>query len=160
MAPTSEPIKLLQVHSGVIFEPGEPEDHALGSSRGGFGTKINLLTDGNGLPLAVELKPGQAHEINSFENLLDSVRVIQPRGAPKKRPDALAGDKGFSAEWTRTYLASYDIEDVAQALANSLAMSAPVDYESVKAIKSPREIEGFITRTKILNELNQSASVV
>lgn len=49
---------------------------------------------------------------------------------------------------------------IAKALANSMAISAPVDYESVKAIKSPREIEGFITRTKILNELNQSASVV
>lgn len=49
---------------------------------------------------------------------------------------------------------------IARALANSMEISAPIDYESVKAIKSPREIEGFVIRTKILNELNQSSSVV
>jgi transposase len=112
MAQTSEHINLRPGHSGVIFEVGEPEDHALGRSRGGFGTKINLVVDGNGLPLAVELKAGQEHEINSLESLLDSVSVVQPRGAPKKRPDALAGDKGYSAAWIRNWLASYKIEDV------------------------------------------------
>ncbi len=49
---------------------------------------------------------------------------------------------------------------IAQALASSLEISTPIDYETVKTIKSPREIEGFVTRTKILNELNQSASVL
>src|SRR5258708_4019756 len=30
--------------------PGEPTDHALGRSRGGFGTKVHLVCDGSGLP--------------------------------------------------------------------------------------------------------------
>ena len=108
----SERTKRLPGLSGAFFEVGEPEDHALGRSRGGFGTKINLLVDGNGLPLAVSLKPGEAHEINSLESLLESVKITQPRGAPKRHPDALAGDKGYSAAWVRNYLASYGIEDV------------------------------------------------
>ena len=49
---------------------------------------------------------------------------------------------------------------IAQALANSLVTLAHIDYENVKTLKSPREIEGFIIRTKILNELSQSASGV
>jgi transposase len=35
--------------------PGEPVDHALGRSRGGVGTKVHLVTDGRGLPLALHL---------------------------------------------------------------------------------------------------------
>src|SRR5687768_8398374 len=32
---------------------GEPDDHALGRSKGGFSTKLHLLCDGKGTPLAV-----------------------------------------------------------------------------------------------------------
>lgn len=49
---------------------------------------------------------------------------------------------------------------IAQALANSLAPTVPIDYETVKRIKSPREIEAFVIRTRILNELNQSGSAL
>ena len=35
----------------------EPEDHALGRSQGGFGTKVHLVSDGHGIPLAVTLTP-------------------------------------------------------------------------------------------------------
>jgi transposase len=59
---------------------GEPADHALGRSRGGFTTKLHLVTDGTGLPLAVALSAGQAHESRYATPLLDSVRV--PRHAP------------------------------------------------------------------------------
>ncbi len=36
----------------------EPQDHALGRSRGGLSTKIPILCDGNGLPLSFHLTPG------------------------------------------------------------------------------------------------------
>src|SRR5437588_1352566 len=42
--------------------PGEPEDHALGRSQGGFGTKLHLICDGEGTPIAVAVGPGQEHE--------------------------------------------------------------------------------------------------
>jgi transposase len=41
---------------------GEPADHALWRSRGGCTTKLHLVTNGHGLPLAVALSVGQAHE--------------------------------------------------------------------------------------------------
>jgi hypothetical protein len=46
--------------------PGEPEDHALGRSQGGFGTKLTLVCDGEGTPLAVAVAPGQEHETQQF----------------------------------------------------------------------------------------------
>ena len=55
----------------------EPADHALEHSRGGWGTKIHLLTDGAGLPLVVKLSAGQAHESLYSEPVLDSIRITR-----------------------------------------------------------------------------------
>jgi transposase len=51
---------------------GEPSDHALGRSRGGYSTKFHLVCDGAGLPLAVELTPGQTHDSKAFEKVMNS----------------------------------------------------------------------------------------
>ena len=37
----------------------EPDDHALGRSRGGWGSKLHVVTDGKGLVLAVTVTAGQ-----------------------------------------------------------------------------------------------------
>lgn len=76
--------------------PSEPADHALGRSRGGFGSKIHLVCDGKGLPMAVTVTAGQRHESTQFEAVMDEVRVPRPVGRPRRRPRRLAGDKGFS----------------------------------------------------------------
>ena len=62
--------------------PLEPADHALGLSRGGFSTKIHLVTDSNGIPLAALLSPGQRHEVPVFPALMDSVSVPRAQGRP------------------------------------------------------------------------------
>jgi transposase len=92
--------------------PGEPVDHALGRSRGGFGTKVHLVTDGNGLPLAVEVTAGQAHESTTFEGVMNKVRIPNRRGRPRCRPVRLAGDKGYSYPRVRRWLARYGIKSV------------------------------------------------
>ena len=40
----------------------ELPDHSLGRSRGGWGSKLHLVTDGLGLPLAVHVTAGKCHE--------------------------------------------------------------------------------------------------
>ncbi len=75
---------------------GEPPDHALGRSRGGFSTKLSLVTDGRGLGLAVAVHAGQASDLRAVPELLDSVAIPGRRGAPRRYPDALAGDKAYS----------------------------------------------------------------
>src|SRR5437868_6155074 len=45
----------------------EPPDHALGRSRGGFGTKVHLLCDSHGFIVGIHLTAGQVHESTAFE---------------------------------------------------------------------------------------------
>jgi transposase len=86
---------------GKNDDPEEPADHALGCSRGGFSTKIHVLGDGHGHPLHFHLTPGQAHETTGLVPLLESVeeQVIEGEGEPIAWPVALAGDKGYRANW-------------------------------------------------------------
>jgi transposase len=96
----------------TIRYPYEPADHGLGRSRGGFGSKIHLVTDGSGLPLAVETTAGQCHESKYFESVLDRIAIAQPIGRPRKRPSSLAGDKGYSCRRIRIGLRSHRIKAV------------------------------------------------
>ena len=100
--------------------PDEPADHALGRSRGGFGSKFHLVTDGSGLPLAVEVSAGQAHESTYFEPVMNAVRIPQPLGCPRTRPGALAGDKGYSSRWIREWLRQHKIRAVIPRKRNEL----------------------------------------
>src|SRR6056297_3954888 len=82
-------------------DPEEPEDHELGRSRGGFSTKIHLLCDRHGNPLHFHLTPGQAHESTALEVLLQGAdeNLFDENGDAIAWPVALAGDKGYRAEW-------------------------------------------------------------
>ncbi|WP_066338634.1 IS5 family transposase [Azohydromonas lata] len=83
---------------------GEPADHALGRSRGGWGTKVHLVTDGAGLALVAALTPGQAGEAPQATALLERIRVCRPTGTVRQRPERLAGDKAYSHRHIRTWL--------------------------------------------------------
>jgi transposase len=87
--------------------PHEPADHALGRSRGGFGTKVHLVTDGAGLPLAAAISPGQAHESKYVEPVLNAVRIGR-----RQRPRAVAGDKGYSYPSVRAWLRAHHVHPI------------------------------------------------
>src|SRR5260370_4092610 len=60
----------------------EPPGHALGYSRGGFGTKVHLLVTDHGIVLGICVTPGQQHESTVFKPLLRRA-VLPPRpGGP------------------------------------------------------------------------------
>nr|WP_142147773.1 IS5 family transposase [Streptomyces sp. SLBN-31] len=83
----------------------EPDDHALGRSRGGLTTKIHLACDGRGRPLAILVTPGQRHDGICARPLLERIRV--PRtglGRPRCRPDHVIADKAYSSRGFRAYL--------------------------------------------------------
>lgn len=67
---------------------------------------MHLACDGKARPLAVVLTPGQRHDSTQLEPVLDAIRVPRPggRGRPRKRPDHLIADKGYSYERCRTAL--------------------------------------------------------
>ncbi|MER6159510.1 transposase [Streptomyces sp. NPDC001868] len=88
-----------------INRPDEPDDHALGRSRGGLTTKIHLACDGKGRPLAVLVTPGQRHDSICARPLLERIRL--PRtgpGRPRRRPDQVFADKAYSSRGSRAYL--------------------------------------------------------
>ena len=73
---------------------------------------MHLVTDGQGLPLAAEVTPGQQHESTCFETLMNAVRIRQEIGRPKCRPERVAGDKGYSYPRIRRWLRRHKIEAV------------------------------------------------
>src|SRR5277367_1421466 len=91
---------------------GEPADHALGRSQGGFSTKVHLVCDGQGLPIAVEIGPGQEHETQHLTALVQAVAVAQRQRSGRRRPAKLVGDKGYSAGWIRRWLRQHGITPV------------------------------------------------
>ncbi|MFT3785068.1 MAG: IS5 family transposase [Tepidisphaeraceae bacterium] len=106
--------------------PDEPEDHALGRSRGGFGSKFHVVTDGAGTPLAVEVTAGQVHESTRAESVIGQAvaRLIGQRRAARERrhkPRQLAGDKGYSVQRLRDWLAGQKIDAVIPHKDNELA---------------------------------------
>jgi transposase len=65
------------------------------------------VTDRRGVPLGALLTAGQAHESTAFEALMDTVNIRR-----RRRPDAVAGDKGYSYPRIRRWLARRGIEAV------------------------------------------------
>jgi transposase len=89
----------------------EPPKHALGRSRGGFGTKVHLLVTEQGIILGIYVTPGQQHESTVLQPLLRRVLLPRHRGAPFW-PAKLAGDKGYSYPHIRRWARRHQIEPV------------------------------------------------
>ena len=70
------------------------------------------MTAGNGLPLAAEISAGQRHETVYAEPVLEAVRIRRRDGRVRTRPQAVAGDKGYSYARFRRYLRRRRIKGV------------------------------------------------
>jgi transposase len=85
---------------------GEPADHALGRSRGGWTTKVHLASEQRRKTLSAQLTGGQAADSPQFTAVLGRIRV--PRrtgpGRPRSRPDRVLADKAYSSRGNRAYL--------------------------------------------------------
>lgn len=97
--------------------PDEPADHALGRSRGGFGSKFHVVTDGAGTPLAVEVSAGQVHESTVAQRVIDEATATligrrRRRWRKRHKPRKLAGDKAYSVRALRQWLSDQRIEPV------------------------------------------------
>jgi transposase len=83
----------------------EPDDHALGRSRGGLTTKLHLGCEQGQKPLSLVLTAGQRGDSPQFTVVLDGIRV--PRldgGRPRTRPDRVLADKAYPSRANRAYL--------------------------------------------------------
>ncbi len=75
----------------------EKRDEGIGASRGGPTTKIHLVADSLARPLGFVLSVGQRNDCQCLAQALDALAVKRVgRGRPRKRPDDLYLDKGYS----------------------------------------------------------------
>jgi len=74
----------------------EPSDHALGRSRGGFGTKVHLVCDSHGFIVAIHLTAWTGAREPSVRGHDGASAVSHRRRGQRLWPRRLAADKGYS----------------------------------------------------------------
>lgn len=86
--------------------PGEhePDDHALGRSRGGWTTKLHLACEDCCLVLSMLLTAGQAGDSPQFTAVLDRIEVREPGRRSRRRPERVLADKAYSSRGNRSWL--------------------------------------------------------
>ena len=109
-----------QITAGRLKKTGKnPTD------RGKQGVKRSLMTDGNGLPLALVVAGANTHDIKLVTDTLDALQT----GRPGKRL-RLCMDKGYEAEWLESYLKSRRYEPHIQSRKDE---SEAIKYTDFKA---------------------------
>ena len=85
--------------------PGEPADHALGRSRGGWTTKLHLSCEQGRRLMSLVLTGGQRGDSPQFVTVLARIRVPRTgRGRPHTRPDRVLADKAYASQANRAHL--------------------------------------------------------
>src|SRR6478609_911757 len=84
-----------------------------------------------GHPLDFHLTAGQAHETTGLVPLLEGAeeRVVDGDGDPIAWPVALAGDKGFRADWVDEYLLGMGITPVIPSKENEDRAARAVEFD-------------------------------
>ncbi|NGN68984.1 transposase [Streptomyces sp. A7024] len=83
----------------------EPDDHALGRSRGGLTTKLPLAVDASFHVLATVVTAGQRADAWVFTQVMDRIRIPRVGGGhPRTRPGHVLADRAYSSRAIRTYL--------------------------------------------------------
>ncbi len=85
--------------------PSKKRGPDVGKTKKGKGTKLLVLTEGQGLPISAFTISAQVAEINTIETLVD----IQVAG---QRPERLLYDKAADADWLRDALEQRGIEQI------------------------------------------------
>jgi transposase len=89
----------VRAKSGGDYVGANPVD------RGKPGSKLHLVCDGHGLPVAVAVTAANTNDSEVFEGLLDDVAAVRtPSGQRRCRPGKVHADKGYDARHCRQYL--------------------------------------------------------
>ena len=93
--------------------------------------KIHLLCDAEGHPLHFHLSAGQTHESTVLDEVLIGAdqQLIDAKGEAVAWPVALAGDKGYRADWIDAYLLALGIAPVIPSRENENRDSRPVVFD-------------------------------
>lgn len=106
---------------------------ALGRSRGGFSTKLHVAVNGLGLPVELQLTPGQVADITQAEALVEGHAF-----------NAAIADKGYDSQTFVAYIESRDAEAVIPPRSNRKAQR---EFDQ-HLYKERNLVERFINRIK------------
>ena len=109
------------------------EGEALGRSRGGFSTKIHVSVNGMGLPVEIQLTPGQQADITKAADLLEGYE-----------PEAVIADKGYDSDALVDAIKAKGGEAVIPPKQNRLEQR---EYDS-HLYKERNQVERFMNRIK------------
>ena len=123
-------------HLGSRRKRGQ-QNEALGRSRGGFGSKIHVKCDLEGLPLDFHLTGNEASDSQQFETLLDIGPDVTPRG--------VITDKGYDAAANRAAARSRGIAPVIPYRSN---IKARPKFFPRRLYKLRARVEQFIGKLK------------
>ncbi|WP_443070817.1 IS5 family transposase [Streptomyces sp. NBC_01685] len=134
----------------------EPENHALGRSRGGLSTKVHLASDSRARPLSIHVTAGQAGDAPAFEAVMAGIRI--PRsgvGRPRTRPAVVLADRAYSSRAIRGHLRRRGIravipqpaDQVGHRLRRGRAGGRPPGFDA-EAYKKRNTVERCIARLK------------
>jgi len=93
-----------------------------------------LICDANGLPLHFEITAGQVHENTSLVDLLNGTdtEITGSDGEPVAWPVAIAGDKGYRANWIDEMLTEMEIIPVIPSKENEDRDKRSVEFDKEK----------------------------
>lgn len=94
------------VDSGSVRAVGGGEETGPNpTDRRKLGTKHHVVTDGNGVPLEVQLSGANEHDITKLIPLIVNIpRVRGKPGRPRSRPDAVYADRAYDSQPARDIL--------------------------------------------------------
>jgi transposase len=73
--------------------------------RGKPGSKLHLVCDGSGLPLAAVVTAANVSDTSLFQAVVEDLPAVRtPSGQRRSRPDAVHADKGYDSRGNRAYL--------------------------------------------------------
>lgn len=89
------------------------------------------MGDAGGVPIHFELSAGQAHENTSLEELLNGIdrEMTTGSGEVVPWPEAIAGDKGYRAEWIDQMLLDLDVTPVIPSKKNEDRETRAVEFD-------------------------------
>jgi len=77
------------------------------------GSKHHIITDGNGVPLAVILTGANAHDVTQLIPLVEAIPTVRGKpGRPRWKPDSLVADRGYDSEPHREALREMGITPI------------------------------------------------
>jgi transposase len=116
-------------------------------TRGGFGSKVHLMTDARGLPIGCVLTQGNRNECPVFDELLDAA-LAGAAGAGGALPARLAADRAYNAAAIRTRLAALGVE----AVIPPRSSDRPIPYDRT-AYRGRNVIERCVGRLKEMRRI-------